>query len=134
HPIPLPRRGGEGVPRCKAEFITRSLAGDDSVLSRNQRAGTPAPPDYFFGSAGLSRRSIFASARSLVTRSDFGFREAYSSISLRTLSKGGGSRMRLSSTFSTCQPNWVLTGPEIWPFSRPNATCENSGTIWSLVK
>src|SRR5262252_7965501 len=89
---------------------------------------------YFFGSAALSRRSILASARSLVTRSTCALRDANCSISPRTLSNGGGSRVRLSSTLSTCQPNGVLTGEEISPFSRLKATSENSGTIWSRVK
>src|SRR5262245_36101027 len=89
---------------------------------------------YFFGSAGLSRRSILASARSLVTKSTCALRDANCSISPRTLSNGGGSRVRLSSTLSTCQPNWVLIGPDSCPFSSLNATSENSGTIWSRVK
>src|SRR5262249_39373324 len=91
---------------------------------------------YFFsgGCAGLARRSIFASARSLVTRSTCALRTTYVSSWSFTLSNSGGCFLRLSSTLSTCQPNCVLTGSEILPLSSLKATVENSGTICSLVK
>src|SRR5260370_42615445 len=72
---------------------------DDSTLPYS----TEVLRNYFFGSAVLSRRSILASARSLATRSTCALRDANCSISPRTWSNGGGARMRLSSTFRTCQ-------------------------------
>ncbi len=82
----------------------------------------------------MLKRSTLAPERRSVT-SAVTISRATSWRSCGAVSSKEGSTLRLSTTWMTCQPNWVLTGAlEMSPLAIANAASPNSGTIWSLAK
>src|SRR5262249_61117532 len=113
-----------GIGQCPGNHL-----GPDARRITERDADPRTVQIFFSTTAALRRVSMYWE----VSRSAC-CRRRRSSISGRSSASGFMPSLRISSSFSTCQPNCVRTGSETSPLLRLKATRSNSGTIVPRLK